>query len=349
MSPEQSRSDTPEPEVPPPYEVRPGEKFGLLLANLEPSDGTREYVQLAAGTWFCPTSPFALDDDWAKWLGSIVADEMRAANFCLLHKFASGRAGVVDSENRVASDFVQLLFQCVLLHGIPWRHTDVRVLTGANTGSGPEPRQHYAAGTYRFLDKVLPAHVTAATLLSAMGIRDSLDSVYAKGAGFARFRWGYHSLVLGLQEDIWEFRLHNYVRAIEALVKPREGRTTKDFVHRGQTLCVACDVAAEELERIYEARCVVEHLHDWHVEEDASVLPPHKNRRLIVRRAERIALDSYLHVLSNPALLGIYRDDASIDQFWMKQDDEKRAIWGGAVDVRLIAWGTDQYGIEQLS
>ena len=349
MSPEPGRSDTPELEGPPPFEVKPGEKFGLLLVQVEPSDGTREHIQLGIGTWFCPTSPFGLDDNWAKWLGSIVADEMKVANFCLLHKFGSGQPGVVDKENRVASDFVQLLFQCVLLHGIPWLHSDVRVLTGANTGSGPEPREHYAAGTYRFLDEVLPARITKDTLLSAERVHNALDSVYAPNAGFARLRWGFHSLVRGMREDIWEFRLHDYVRAIEALVKPREGRTTKAFVHRGQTLCVACDTAAKELERIYEARCDIEHLRDWDVAEDASALPPHKNRRLIVRRAERIALDSYLHVLSNPALLGIYKEDATIDQFWEKPDHEKRSIWGESVDVRRIEWKTDQYGIEQLS
>lgn len=85
-------------------------------------------------------------------------------------------------------------------------------------------------------------------------------------------------------------RLHQFVRAIEAVIRPRQGDGTRNFKFRCQFFAGRKPKDAELLEEIYKLRCAVEHLNPMSDKLSAYPLGEHDDlKRIRAYQAELLA------------------------------------------------------------
>ena len=136
-------------------------------------------------------------------------------------------------------------------------------------------------------------------------------------------------------QDRIDLRLHALVRAIEALITPKRGKTLDQFVARCKVMIEAPD-ADKLLNEIYELRSQVEHSNDWRLAfqrtrpslaaDDAELLA---NLRAL--QVELIARRAYLRVLLDLAFLESFRTDELIRRFWASPDRVR--IWRDPINL----------------
>lgn len=121
-------------------------------------------------------------------------------------------------------------------------------------------------------------------LSRAAKILENLELIYSHVPGrlYRRLRKGFNVWIRGAQEgEEWIERLHSFVRATEAIVKPAIARKrsararkrsktakrpwrdiTQTFIDRGQTVTAASQRNAKLLRQLYDIRSSVEHIKD---------------------------------------------------------------------------------------
>ena len=75
---------------------------------------------------------------------------------------------------------------------------------------------------------------------------------------YARFKRGLSVLLDGLRQEFGQERLHQYVRALEALTLPHR---SQQFVRRCKTFSADGEAAEKLLAEVYRMRNAVEHMH----------------------------------------------------------------------------------------
>ncbi|HSO73742.1 MAG TPA: hypothetical protein VLU47_02810, partial [Blastocatellia bacterium] len=129
------------------------------------------------------------------------------------------------------------------------------------------------------------------------------------------------------------------------VVKPDIGRTTSQFIHRGQFFAGRSEVDRVLLREIFEMRSASEHLNSL---KDLLDEPnPHDREKLIALRvfqSEILAGAIYRHLLTDADLLRSFRDDEGISMVWGKRDDELVRMWGAPLDLeKSVEWKFDMY------
>jgi len=68
---------------------------------------------------------------------------------------------------------------------------------------------------------------------------------------------------------------------------------------------------------------------------------PSDKRQLIafqrLRQIEKLAFSAYMRLGTSKSHALLFKTDTSIDAFWSRKDDERRADWGPPVDITAIA------------
>ena len=150
---------------------------------------------------------------------------------------------------------------------------------------------------------------------------------------------GLRALEQALQSDGADERIHNFVRAIEAVLKPKRGNTTKQFVDRCTAAFTMLNAANRDaLRDIYEIRSAVEHLNPI---EDALTRHPADTRDGIsykrLAQAEALALKVWSDLALSADLRRLLADDALMQAFWAKPEDEIGRLWSGTrLDLESI-------------
>jgi hypothetical protein len=155
-------------------------------------------------------------------------------------------------------------------------------------------------------------------------------------AEYARFKRGLVVLLDGLHQEFGQERLHQYVRALKALILPDLGRTTTQFVERCQTFGVGNSVAAL-LREAFAMRSAVEHVHAWDHALMAHAAPDRESLAMRrTRQMEGLACAAYRRILSETDVRDHFRSDESIAAFWALPDEQRRSIWGDPFDVGAV-------------
>ena len=145
------------------------------------------------------------------------------------------------------------------------------------------------------------------------------------------------ALVRAISEPTLEERIHQYARALEALIRPEVGKSTSQFIHRCQTFALARTNTREILEECYEIRGAVEHMN---LVDDVLTDYPSDNRQVIaaqrLRQIEGLAFSVYLKLAISQSHARLFETDPLIDTFWSRRDDECRADWGKPLDITAI-------------
>ncbi|HXF05942.1 MAG TPA: hypothetical protein VNM72_11080 [Blastocatellia bacterium] len=312
------------------FMIPKGTRFACLaLEGASLANGLPEQLDLKDGLWALLRPPFEMAEHWQEWLGSIQARHFSNSNFLLFGTHPVDQMGVSDRELR---DKVMSLFYAILMHGVP--HYDAALLLTGENWSGTinvqsvtTPYRYYRAA------KVLPARIDENTLMSAAIAAAGLRTIYASKQDYRRLKKGFEAWTRGMREGVGIYRLHQFVRAIEAVVKPSTRQTRRRFVQRCQLFAGRSDQIRNLLGELYDLRSYAEHMNDYQ-----AVLGRYGPKWETIGskrayQAELLASHVYLRILKEDGLRSIFISDESIDQFWRKHDDERVRVWGEAIDL----------------
>jgi hypothetical protein len=256
------------------FSLNENEKFSFIAIDGCYSDIESE-VQLSDGTWVLPKMPADVDEQWIRWVGEIHGRRLSKADLVILRCMESEKPGILDGEHNELFQQVLDIFTTMQLSSVVY-YEDASALQGSfHRGGEFDIRQVAHLDHFNFTNKSPRYPVTIERLEEAARMakiwRELVKLSEADGR-YARFVRGVLILRDGLQEYYGQNRIREFTRAIEALIKPDVGGTTKQFKKRPQSFGVKGNAFERILYESYEMRCDVEHVHaaDRFFEKDLS-------------------------------------------------------------------------------
>ncbi|HXT65439.1 MAG TPA: hypothetical protein VN657_01525 [Nitrospiraceae bacterium] len=318
------------------FHLQAGEKFACVaFENLAIDDSLSKPVSLGEGLWTLPEHPFDLDNRWRDWIGKIRADQVGRCNFFLLAVKASTRPEVLDDENKRLRKRLDRLLYGLLLQGIP-HHVDGFVLSGARVSEETMIRQFSELRDFYHSNPPHRVMFNEPICRTAKTFEEGYVAI-EKSTAYERVKRGMSALVRAISEPTLEERIHQYARALEALVKPEISKSTSQFTHRCQTFALAGMEAKQILDECYKIRSAVEHMK---LVDDALTGYSSDKRQLIasqrLRQIEGLAFSVYLKLATSQSHARLFETDTLIDEFWSKRDDECRSAWGNPLNITAI-------------
>jgi hypothetical protein len=214
------------------------------------------------------------------------------------------------------------------------------LITGANVDGEVAIRQVSTLEPFYRPPGVMPERIDAGWLQSAFAIAEGMQAVHAMPGTHQRLRRGFHAWIRAMQESNGEDRLHQFVRAVEAVIKPEVGRSKNQFMHRGQVFVGNAQHARERLGELYDLRGAAEHMNplslvlagypeaEW---ETIGIKRSYQSQVLASHVYERIFTDADSQIT--------FSSDERIDEFWAKAWDVQIAAWGVPIDLDAVAGG----------
>jgi len=321
-----------------PMHITPGEKFACFAFTFnDVADDVPEELQLGPRLWAVRKLDLDVARHWEEWLGSIRLDALRDANVVLYTTMPSSQPKMLDGENHQLVETLNYFLYGILLQGVP-AYEHGFSLTGADVAGEINVRQFSDLNNYRPSFGMPSFRLGVDELQRAASLIDRLRSVNTGGADWGRLRRGLKVLFDGtLMPNKDGDRLHQFVRAVEALVKPEPGKTRNQFAHRiSQTFTLANDETHAILLQLFDLRSSVEHMH-WVIdalegEEAARIASVNRGTRHI----DVLARAALLRIMQSDALMDAFRSDATIDAFWRMGDDQRVGLWGQRLDIRAV-------------
>jgi hypothetical protein len=295
-------------------------------------------IKLQAGLSVHFAVPFAPEDYWEEqWLGTVRFEQLTDSNLLILAECASNEPRVLNEEDVTLKQTATGLWSSILMHGVP-SYSEGFFLSCAEVGPKTEVRRVGTLPKCYTQTNTDPFRIDEGVIRSADVVAAGRRTVCQGKDAFHRLKRGLHAWQRAVQERQEEYRLHQFVRAIEALLRPKAGKTRNQFVHRCQTLAKPSNEAREILGQIYDLRSAIEHMNDWQDVLDG-IPENEKAHRAALRtyQAERLAGGCYVHLLSEINLLQLFHSDTSTDAFWALQDDERRKLWPEPIELETLA------------
>jgi len=306
-------------------------------ADLILQDGTRIALE---------TFPFALDDHWKDWLGTIQFNELQACNVFLVR---TATEGWPEGHLPISGDEVSQRLQ----HEVGGLFAMLRMLgtieyEGAFMLAGyvqeGKPTCKHFAKTERFniTRGCLPWLIKEEHLRAAVQLFKACSALQQRFLNAERWRFGRgcNYLKTGLEQYYASDRLHGFVRALEALILPEPGKTERQFVSR--CALFAGPEAAEDnirtmLKEAYRMRCDIEHVHDWDRSLQTYSVDDRENVALWrTRQMEALVCAANTRILLDTSIQQYFDSDAAIAAFWQKSEDEIRGAFGNICDITQL-------------
>jgi len=322
----------------PEFSIKENHKFGCLSISTWVSNDLKEPLQIDENLWFLFSPLFPMSDTWKEWLGSIKAEEFLKNDFLIIATQPSANIVMLDHENKALETKVTELFYSLLLHGVARCNDRGFLLTGSNKNNEIEIRTNSSLFAHYRILHARPKPINKDIIASAINISKTITNIYSIPNTYSRLKRGFDKYLNGLREPLAGDRLHQFVRAIEAVIKPETGKTKRQFVHRCQTFLSRSNNITNLLGEIFDLRSGIEHLNDF---SDILKNYDEKDREKIAFlrafQTELIAEYVYLKIINSPAILDAFKDDNSIGSFWKKPDHERFNLWGETLDVEATA------------
>ena len=322
--------------IPSPLILQTGDKFAvLLLDNVYVDFPAGLPTQLKDGTWVLDRYPASPDLHWEKMVGEIRFREIREANL-VLARIRRGQQYILTQEDENAGEELAQLYSLLQLSGVV-EHNAANLAIGSVDDSS-YIRQLSTIQKFYPTRGYVRRPITLDRLEHANGLASVVRSLRLSPTRFRRFGRGLNCLLNGLRETSGQERLHQFTRALEALILPDAGSTRKQFVHRCQLFAVASPAAATALEQSYDMRSDAEHIHDW--ERSLQSVKGEKIEDVALwrtRQMEALACFAYDSLLSNSGLLRHFENDTTLADFWKRGSDNDRIkLWRGRLDLSGI-------------
>jgi hypothetical protein len=283
------------------------------------------------------TPPVELDSTWQKWLGEIQARQFSNSEFIIVVSSQLGRFAGQEGVIREATEKrAQLIHLCLLLWGIGYTGPMLKVCCNKRSSHlhiGPI-QQQFALPRPEY--RRVPAP-TVDIIKDAVQLADKALRTHHKDYA-DRVRRGFRSIVLGWQSQHTDERLHNFIRAIEAIVKPGRGRITAIFRDRAQLFTGRSPENEKLLDELYNIRSCYEHTKD--VLSPISQVNGMSKERMIAYRslqAELLASAVYKRIFERPQLMARFSTQEGFDDFWAQTERERKAQWGNPINLHTEA------------
>ena len=318
--------------------IAPDDKFACFAFILYGiAEDVPEEVQLGPRLWATRTLPLDVAKHWDEWLGSAKMSSVRDANFVMCATKPSTHPEDYDQDNLDVVKTLDYLLYGILLHGVP-EYEQGFLLSGANVDGEANVRKFSDLRHYQPSAEIPEFKLGLTDLQRAAGIVERLRTVNTGGADWARLRRGLKVLFDGTTLSNKDGdRLHQFVRALEALVKPEVMRTRKQFADRiSRTFTCDNEETRKILLQIFDLRSYVEHMHpvlDALAGDEATRIATISRR---TRQVDFLARCALRRVLESDALTENFRSDVGIDGFWRMPNAERLTVWGQRVDIRMV-------------
>jgi hypothetical protein len=320
----------------------PNCKFAILAIHGVRVDVPADLI-LQDGTRVLDGFPFTLDDYWKDWLGTIQFDNLHAGNLFFVRTATEGwpeghlaiSGGAVDEElqSQLGGVFAMLRF----LGTIEYENA---FMLGGHVVSGKPTCRHFAkTEPFNMTRGCLPWVIRETDLRTAVELRETYSLLQKTHTDPDRWRFGRgcNALKAAFEQYYASYRLHGFIRALEALILPEIGKTEKQFISR--CTLFAGPTSQESgirgaLQEAYRMRSDIEHMHDW--DRSLHTYPASERENIALwrtRQMEELASAAYRKILSDKALQSNFHSDATTENFWKRPDDEIRAAFGNICDI----------------
>jgi hypothetical protein len=299
---------------------------------------------------------FKLEPHWVEWLGTLQARSFEESTLFITAIAESVAASGNDLPNHEFMDRrVRLLHHTLVLLGCGYNDA-VLMVGGERYRSGGLNIGPVRPGlTPCFRPSYRESRgIELFDLEHAAKILESLELIYRHVPDrlYRRLRKGFNVWVRGAEEG-YDFneRLHSFVRAIEAILKPTIARqrsararkrskkprwreVTPTFLHRGQTIIGRSARNERLLRQLYDIRSSIEHIKD--------VMPNVRKARVVdseetflfrALQAEILASSIYARILSNDQLRATFSTEARVEGFWRRNGPGRQTMWGSPMDL----------------
>jgi hypothetical protein len=319
-------------------EIPESSKFALIALKTYVNLGNDEILSFTNGLSVLASLPTEVDDFWVKTIGTLNAKDISESNFILF-----AHSDDVDITEKDLERFLFNHYFGLLIQGFGYTNQGFN-LSGVSNNSLLHVNSISSEFTFKRPPKVLYEAYTInkTSLEKSILLAESINKIfqnetYLTNKNYLRLRKGFNAFIDGLRvsevNNLYK-RLPFFVKAIEAIFKPKIGRTERQFVHR----CKFIGGDKKENQEIYRMRSSAEHLNpmeetltDYSANEIIDVMC------LRTYQIELLASHLYQNVLSNQELLENFQDDAKIETFWKKTDDELKIIFGKPIDFKSIS------------
>ena len=299
-------------------------KFSCLAMSTNVSGDLVDPLLVGSGLYAFFSSPFEKNKLWTETLGTDHDERLSTSNL-LLVAFSNQCA------HPALARPVSMILYALLVQGRAYSVDGLR-FGGYNAGEG----LHLDATGY--LDdffqppKVIPDAVDVRSLRRSGEIAAGIATIFRSDGDdhYLRLRKGFNSFLNGIKEGIFaDARLHYFVRAVEAVIKPQIRGTGDQFVHRGQCFAGRSEAARDLLRQLFKMRSAAEHLNPMkNVLSDCDERVRDSLVALRTYQAELLAGHVYTRLLTDRTLLEEFRTDDQIYALWRRQDHELKALWG---------------------
>lgn len=325
--------------------LEPNCKFAVLAIHNMRVDVPFDLI-LQDGTRVLNRLPFMIDDHWKEWLGTMQFGNLQSANLFLVRSAIGGwpeghlaiAGGDVDEElqSQVGGVFAMLrLFGTI-------EYEQAFILGGHVVDGLPTCRHFATTEAFKITRGCLPWVVREEDLRAAVDLHLTYALLQKTCANTQKWRFGRgcYAMKSAFEQHYASFRLQGFVRAIEALILPEIGKTEKQFIARCSLFAGPKSQAMEirlALQEAYKMRSDVEHMHEWDRSLNTYAVSDRENVALWrTRQMEELASATYRKILSDKSLQLIFKEDATIDNFWKKTEDEIRAAFGNPCDISRL-------------
>jgi hypothetical protein len=321
-----------------PFPLPVGHKFSCVaLANAGVARELRTAIDLGDELWVLFEPPFELEGHWREWLGTVRAEYLSRANLVVLAHHASATAEVMDAENETLTKKCFSVFYALFVAEV-FHHDGGLILSGANVHGTVNVRHVSNLENFYRPNGVNTARVDAALIQRASEIASGMRAVHIPGRHSQRLHRGFQAWIGGAKEFYGQDRLHQFVRAVEGVIKPAIGQSKRQFVHRGQVLAGNSGAVVKLLGELYDLRGLAEHLHPF--DSVLTTYPVSDRESIALQRAYQaqiLASHVYERIFSTPNLHRTFGTDGAIDAFWAQTWAQQTQAWGQPIDLEATA------------
>lgn len=282
--------------------------------------------------------PVGLDETWTSWLGNIQARKLGTSHFFVLYLRPIAHRGTFEAEALEALRYYHL---ALLLQGAGYSE-DSLLICGRTPGARLSIDSLRVVPRHGYVPHSRPTPITTEVLTRALPLSQVIRAIHLPRYRFSRLRRGLAAWSLAIQSYLPEVRLHNSIRAVEAVSKPTRGGVTQAFMRCGKLHAGEKHRNVATLKQLYDLRSCIEHVKLWRKElkvpEGFSANDAFLFRTL---QAEILASHIYMRILENPRLLSRMGTYQTIDRFWDIPFADLQTQHGGDLDLRRA--GMDRF------
>lgn len=306
-----------------PFTIPDGNKFAVIAlhgSNCRPDGDNVFHIDDSLSLAF--QNHFKINEYWKEWLGEIFYGQIHDSDFFIIAKAPSNHLEALNQENEILLAEVRKLFFILVILGV--RHKK------AWEFSGSRHVEKYDVGELRQYESRYPIKkdeliISRSQVETIKKMFVNLNTVYEKQGQYQRMKAGMRVFFDAATHDAGEDQLHQYVRAIEGILKTW-GR--KDFSRRLSYCWGEGDDLRDTMIELFNYRSCIEHLNSQYNYDDMPRL---------AYLAQLIAKQLYLMILSDDKILDHFMDDETIELLWNKRPDEIKQIFGGLISWQKLA------------